>query len=66
MPAEEWAIGSRLAMQHQFRGDVFQSGFGALSSSTNQPSATVPGWTFNECRHSSKPCSLYAMQRRQS
>jgi hypothetical protein len=32
-----------------------------LSSTTKQNRAAIRGWTFNECRHSSKPSTLQAI-----
>jgi hypothetical protein len=36
-------------------------GFLLLTSSSYFQSAAVPGWTFNEYQHSSKPCPLAAI-----
>jgi len=38
--------------------DVILFSFLLLTSSSYFQSAAVPGWTFNEYQHSSKPCSL--------
>ncbi|MBY0479568.1 MAG: hypothetical protein K2Q24_18105, partial [Chitinophagaceae bacterium] len=37
--------------------DVILFSFLLLTSSSFFQSAAVPGWTFNEYQHSSKPCS---------
>jgi hypothetical protein len=41
--------------------DVILFGFLLLTSTSVFQSAAVPGWTFNEYQHSSKPCPLYAI-----
>ena len=41
--------------------DVILFSFLLLTSSSYFQSAAVPGWTFNEYQHSSKPCPLPAM-----